>query len=106
MAQQAQTKAQVITENPLDGEELLVDAFFEGPVPKGAVVESKPTRPMRAPKPTHYRIVSISLYERDIDRLDGLVRELKKRGHSKANKSELIRKALQQVNLDKIARAD
>ena len=54
------------------------------------------------PKPTHYRIVCISLYNEDIQRLETMVAELKRRGHTKANKSQLIRAALDQVDLDKV----
>jgi hypothetical protein len=32
------------------------------------------------------------------------VRELKRRGHSKANKSQVIREALLQIDLDKVPR--
>jgi hypothetical protein len=65
-------------------------------------------RPAPAPaaekkgKPTHYKIVCISLYNEDIERLETLVRELKKRGHTKANKSQVIRAALDQIDLGKI----
>lgn len=51
-----------------------------------------------------YRIVCISLYHKDIIELDAKVKELKRRGHRKANKSQLIRAALAQVNLDTIAK--
>jgi hypothetical protein len=53
-------------------------------------------------KPTHYKVVCISLYNEDIDRLETMVAELKRRGHTKANKSQLIRAALAQVDLAKI----
>jgi hypothetical protein len=80
-------------EDPID-ERLLAD--FYRPARAGA--------PLRAPKPrpTHYKIVCISLYVEDIARLEGLVAELKRRGHTKANKSQLIRAALDQVDLAKI----
>ena len=53
-------------------------------------------------KPTHYKIVCISLYTEDIQRLEALVGELKRRGHTKANKSALIRYALDTVDLGKM----
>ena len=53
-------------------------------------------------KPTHYKIVCISLYTDDIERLERMVETLKGRGHTKANKSQLIRAALAQVDLAKI----
>jgi|SRR5580700_2504432 hypothetical protein len=56
------------------------------------------------PKAMHYKVICISLYTKDLERLDGLVRELKGRGLTKANRSALIRVALDQVDLDKVPR--
>lgn len=50
-------------------------------------------------KPAHYKIVSISLYNEDIENLERLVAELKAKGHTKANKSQLIRYALATVDI-------
>jgi hypothetical protein len=61
-----------------------------------AAVKAKPD------KPTHYKVVCISLYTEDIAHLEEMVAELKRRGHTKANKSQLIRAALAQVDLGKI----
>ena len=41
-----------------------------------------------------------SLYNEDIERLENMVRELKRRGHYKANKSQLIRHALAKLDLN------
>jgi hypothetical protein len=57
-----------------------------------------------APKPVHYKVICISLYTKDLERLDGLVDELKARGITKANRSALIRVALDQLDLDKVPR--
>ena|SRR5687767_1242147 len=54
------------------------------------------------PKPTHYKVVCISLYTRDIENLEATVAELKRRGYTKANKSQLIRMALSQLDIDKL----
>jgi len=62
----------------------------------------RPLRAAPAEKPTHYKIICISLYNEDIDRVEELVAELKRRGHTKANRSQLIRAALDQVDLAKI----
>lgn len=94
----------MLIDNPLAGEELLVDAMY-GPGGR-TIARPAPRRPHavttapRAPKPQHYKIVSISLYNEDIERLDRMVAELKGRGHYKANKSQLIRYALAQLDLD------
>jgi hypothetical protein len=86
-----------VADNPLEGEQLLLDALFGAP--------PAPMRPRAAPgpKPQHYKIVSISLYTEDIVRLEQLVAELKRRGHYKANKSQVIREALLQLDLDRVA---
>lgn len=112
-------QTQVATENPLDGEQLLLEAMFGGAPKKRHVLaeasvaapmarrepeSSMPvSRPVRAtPKPSHYKIVSISLYNEDIERLENMVRELKRRGHYKANKSQLIRHALAKLDLSQV----
>jgi len=84
-------------DNPLSSDELLREAFY---------VERPPRAPRRTAdtKPTHYKVVSISLYREDIERLEAMVAELKRRGHSKASKSSLIRHALSQVDLDAVPR--
>ena len=55
-------------------------------------------------KPTHYKVVSISLYNEDIERIDGLVKELKRRGFTKMNRSALIRFAIDTADIDKLPR--
>jgi hypothetical protein len=98
---QARSRTEVILDNPLDGEDLLRDALFSSNRAPQPV--APPVAP--APRPQHYKIISISLYNEDIERLDRMVRELKRRGHYKANKSQLIRFALAQLNLDKVPNA-
>ena len=51
-------------------------------------------------RPEHYKVICISMYTRDIDALDAKVAELKRRGWTKANKSQMIRLALSQLDLD------
>jgi hypothetical protein len=80
-----------LDEDPLS---TILEEQFYRPLPRAA-------RP-KAPKPSHYKIVCISLYNEDIARLDALVKELRRRGYSKANKSQLIRFALDTVDLDKM----
>ncbi len=55
-------------------------------------------------KPLHYKVICISMYMKDLERLDDLVDQLKARGLTKANRSALIRAALDQVDLDKVPR--
>ena len=61
--------------------------------------------PAARDKPTHYKIVCISLYTEDIARLEAMVAELKRRGHTKANKSQVIRAALDQIDLAKVPKS-
>ncbi len=65
--------------------------------------ETRRKRP-EAEKPAHYKVICISMYTKDLDRLDELVGDLKKRGVTKANRSALIRAALDQIDLDKVPR--
>ncbi|HYQ17408.1 MAG TPA: hypothetical protein VEQ58_16660 [Polyangiaceae bacterium] len=53
-------------------------------------------------KPTHYKVICISMYTEDLKRLDNMVDSLKARGLTKANRSALIRYALGAVNLETV----
>jgi hypothetical protein len=80
-----------------------VDEFFTPRVRR--VPEPPPAPPPpepRAPRPDHYKVISISLYNEDIERLDQLVKDLKARGHSRASRSMLIREALRQIDLESV----
>jgi hypothetical protein len=95
----------------LDGDEVqgvLSGAFYQ---PQGAPDSERKPRSERgegacalATKPTHYKVICISMYTKDLGRLDELVDELKSRGITKANRSALIRVALEQLDLDKVPR--
>ena len=83
----------------LDGDEVqgvLNGAFYQP--------EAKRLAPADRGKPTHYKVICISMYTKDLERLDELVDELKGRGITKANRSALIRVALEQLDLDKVPR--
>jgi hypothetical protein len=62
----------------------------------------KPTK-KATPRPTHYKVICISMYTKDLEQLDGKVAELKRRGKTKMTKSELIRLALANLNIDEVA---
>jgi hypothetical protein len=85
----------------LDGDEVqgvLTGAFYQAPpAPSARTLAEKA-------KPTHYKVICISMYTKDLDRLDELVEKLKGRGITKANRSALIRVALEQLDLDKVPR--
>jgi hypothetical protein len=54
-------------------------------------------------KPRHYKVICISMYTRDLDDLGAKVAELKRRGLTKMSKSELIRVALQRLDIAALA---
>ena len=86
----------------LDADEVqgVLSGAFYAPDPRAGTGRSRKGEP----KPAHYKVICISLYNRDLERLDGLVDELKARGLTKANRSALIRVALEQLDLDKVPR--
>lgn len=106
----------VMASNPFDEEEVLARTFFKPGSPEpiqGQLVDnpalagagrSRHNNKAKKPKPTHYKVVSISLYLDDIDRIDTLVKELKRRGFTKMNRSALIRFAIDTVDIDKLPR--
>ena len=55
-------------------------------------------------RPAHYKVICISMYNDDLAHLDGMVDELKRRGFTKANRSALIRFALEHADLDKVTK--
>ena len=101
----------VLAHNPLDEADRILSKDFYGGSFAGATEhdEERP-RPERnraraavaKPKPTHYKVVCISLYTKDIEQLEEAVAELKRRGYTRANKSQLIRYALSQLDIDKL----
>jgi len=89
----------------LDGDEVqgvLTGAFYQAPPESARVL--KAARDTSKAKPTHYKVICISMYTKDLDQLDELVEKLKERGMTKANRSALIRVALEQLDLDKVPR--
>ena len=82
--------------NPLDDADAILSEDFYGRAPRRRAEGTLPP----VDKPTHYKVICISMYTQDIQELDAKVNELKRRGWTKANKSQLIRLALAQLNLD------
>jgi hypothetical protein len=92
------------TARVLDADEVqgvLSGAFY---APDAAPPRARTRKAQPAAKPVHYKVICISLYTKDLDHLDELVDELKARGITKANRSALIRVALEQLDLDKVPR--
>jgi hypothetical protein len=90
----------LIANDPLAEADLILTEEFYGRGDRRA--PARPAKPEAKEKPTHYKIVCISLYTEDIERLETMVAELKRRGNTKANKSALIRYALDTVDLAKM----
>lgn len=86
----------LLQHDPLSDADLILRDDFYGVGPAPA------TKKDAAARPTHYKVICISMYTRDLEELDAKVHELKRRGWTKANKSHLIRLALAQLDLDKL----
>ena len=104
-------EARFLTNDPLsETEKILRDEYYgagdddrdEAESREAASPREAAPAKRKKPKPTHYKVVCISLYTQDIESLEAKVAELKRRGHTKANKSQLIRYALRQLDLDKL----
>lgn len=108
----------VMASNPFEEEEdVLAHSFYNPGPPPAPAPPVPPPAPntdssasssrqpkLKPPKPAHYKTVSISLYIDDIERIDSLVRELKRRGFTKMNRSALIRFAIDTVDIDDMPR--
>lgn len=92
-------------EDPLGDDPLLETLYDTGPADA-----DEPRRRGRPPgggrRPLAdgqtYRLVTFSFYEDDVERLDALLAEAKERGHRRASRSQIVRLALRQVNLDEL----
>jgi len=87
--------ARVLDRDEIDG--VLGGSFYS---PQSGERASVPRTP--GERPTHYKVICISMYTDDLERLDEMVQTLKTRGLTKANRSELIRYALGGVKLDDV----
>jgi hypothetical protein len=96
------TEKRLMGDDPLATESILERFYKPEPPTMGPTITPITDAPKAKEKPTHYKVVCISLYNEDIEHLESMVAELKRRGHTKANKSQLIRAALAQVDLGKI----
>lgn len=83
--------------DPADVDGVLQGTYYSTAAGAG----SRPQDP-NAEKPTHYKVICISMYTEDLKRLDNMVDSLKARGLTKANRSALIRYALGAVNLETV----
>ena len=84
-------------------EGVLSGAFYS-PAPDSATRAAAPKKDAQADKPTHYKVICISVYTDDLKQLDDMVDALKQRGLTKANRSALIRYALGLVDVAQVPR--
>lgn len=96
-----QATAKLLNRDEVDG--VLSARFFTREQSQEAP-EKTESAPAPASKPTHYKVICISMYNDDLGRLDEMVATLKSRGYTKANRSALIRHALSELDLDKVPR--
>jgi hypothetical protein len=87
--------ARVLDRDDIEG---VLGGSFYAPRPSGAATPRTPP----GERPTHYKVICISMYTDDLERLDEMVQTLKARGLTKANRSALIRYALNSVKLDDV----
>ena len=95
------SEAKILKHDPLSETEAILSQDFYGAIGGDRRPARRQAEPAR-PRPTHYKVVCISLYTKDIAALEATVAELKRRGYTKANKSQLIRYALAQLDIDKL----
>jgi hypothetical protein len=88
-----QATARVLDHDDIDG--VLGQTFYGQRAPQAAA-------PTPKERPQHYKVICISMYTDDLERLDEMVQTLKARGLTKANRSALIRYALGGVKLDDV----
>jgi hypothetical protein len=93
-----QATARVLDRDEVEG--VLSGTFYER-TPPSSVTAVKDVE-KRDEKPAHYKVICISMYTDDLQRLDGMVDQLKGRGLTKANRSALIRYALAEIDLDRV----
>ena len=77
--------ARVLDHDDVEG--VLSGRFYSAPAPE-------PSRTRVQEKPAHYKVICISMYTKDLARLDDLVEMLKSKGVAKAKRRRLIRGAL------------
>jgi hypothetical protein len=93
-----QATARVLDRDEVEG--VLSGTFYERTPPASVTQLTKASKPEE--KPAHYKVICISMYTDDLQRLDGMVDQLKNRGLTKANRSALIRYALAEIDLDRV----
>ena len=92
----------LMAHDPLSDADSILSEEYYGKRAGVAPLDLAVKRAKAPQRPTHYKVICISMYTRDLEELDAKVSELKKRGWTKANKSQLIRLALSQLDVTKL----
>ena len=92
----------LMAHDPLSDADSILSEEYYGKRAAGAAPAGAPKVAKAQQRPTHYKVICISMYTRDLEELDAKVAELKRRAWTKANKSQLIRLTLSQTDLDKL----
>jgi hypothetical protein len=93
----------LMAHDPLsDADAILSEEYYGRRTTTSAPTTPESPRRAKSPRPTHYKVICISMYTRDLEDLDAKVAELKRRGWTKASKSQLIRLALAQMDVTKL----
>jgi hypothetical protein len=107
------TNTRTSVERVLDDDvaDVLRETFFAADVPiEESVGDRRRPGPVRTSelsskiRPEHYKVICISFYNEDLERLDEAVKELKKRGNTKASRSSVLRAAMMQIDLERVPR--
>jgi hypothetical protein len=99
--QMGQGARQIFDREEVEG---VLNGSFYAPARGSSPRAAAPADDPKKDKPSHYKVICISMYTDTLERLDAMVRELKARGLTKANRSALIRYALEMVDLDAVPR--
>jgi hypothetical protein len=92
----------LMAHDPLSDADTILSEEYYGRRDRAAAGTSSRRATKGQPRPTHYKIICISMYNSDLERLDRDVAELRGRGLTQMSKSRLIRIALAQLDLDLI----
>lgn len=72
----------------------------------GLVEEEKEVKKRKINNKETYKVITISLYNDDYDLLEGYLKDLKKQGYHRINKSKIIRYALRNVDIKNMPKKD
>ncbi len=88
--------------SPLEDEDPLLETLYQVSGPAEEKRRRGPGRRRPLPEGRSYRLVTFSFYEEDVERLDALLSEARQQGKRKVSRSQIVRLALRQVDLDQL----